>query len=297
MSHTLTPEKEQAVREMVRGGYAKIAEETSAGCCTPGVSCCGSAPQDADKLARELGYSVDELQALPEGANMGLSCGNPAALAALKPGETVLDLGSGGGFDIFIAGRKVGATGRAIGVDMTPEMLTKARKNTAQYRELTGMDNVEFRLGEIEHLPVADNSVDAIISNCVINLSPDKSQVWREIARVLKPGGRVAVSDMALLKPLPPEVLKMVEALVGCVAGAALASDTERWAREAGLTDIVLKPKAEYVEAMTSFEDPLYKKIVEHLPTGTKPGDFIVSLEVQARKPGANCCGDDCCKS
>ena len=295
MSQTLTQEKEQAVREMVRGGYAKIAEETSAGCCTPGVSCCGSAPQDADKLARELGYSVDELQALPEGANMGLSCGNPAALAALKPGETVLDLGSGGGFDIFIAGRKVGATGRAIGVDMTPEMLAKARKNTAQYRELTGTDNVEFRLGEIEHLPVADNSVDAIISNCVINLSPDKPQVWREIARVLKPGGRVAVSDMALLKPLPAEVLKMVEALVGCVAGAALAGDTERWACEAGLTDIVLKPKAEYVEAMTSFEDPLYKKIVEHLPAGTKPGDFIVSLEVQARKPGADCCGDECC--
>lgn len=296
MSQTLTNEKDQAVREMVRGGYAKIAEETSAGCCAPGVSCCGSAPQDADKLARELGYSVDELQALPEGANMGLSCGNPAALAALRPGETVLDLGSGGGFDIFIAGRKVGATGRAIGVDMTPEMLAKARKNTAQYRELTGLDNVEFRLGEIEHLPVADNSVDAIISNCVINLSPDKPQVWRDIARVLKPGGRVAVSDMALLKPLPPEVLKMVEALVGCVAGAALAGDTERWAREAGLTDIVLKPKAEYVEAMTSFEDPLYKKIVEHLPAGTKPGDFIVSLEVQARKPGADCCGDECCK-
>jgi SAM-dependent methyltransferase len=296
MSQTLTREKEQAVREMVRGGYAKIAEETSAGCCTPGVSCCGAAPQDADKLARELGYSVDELQALPEGANMGLSCGNPAALAALKPGETVLDLGSGGGFDIFIAGRKVGAAGRAIGVDMTPEMLAKARKNTAQYRELTGMDNVEFRLGEIEHLPVADNSVDAIISNCVINLSPDKAQVWREIARVLKPGGRVAVSDMALLKPLPSEVLKMVEALVGCVAGAALASDTERWARAAGLTAIVLKPKADYVEVMTSFEDPLYKKIVEHLPAGTKPGDFIVSLEVQARKPGADCCGDDCCK-
>jgi arsenite methyltransferase len=234
---------------------------------------------------------------LPEGANMGLSCGNPAALAALKPGETVLDLGSGGGFDVFIAGRKVGAGGRAIGVDMTPEMLAKARKNVAFYREQTKLENVEFRLGEIEHLPVADNSVDAIISNCVINLSPDKPQVWREMARVLKPGGRVAVSDMALLKPLPAEVLKLVEALVGCVAGAALASETERWAREAGLTDIVLKPKAEYVEAMTSFEDPLYKQIVAHLPQGTKPGDYIVSLEVQARKPGADCCGSECCQS
>jgi arsenite methyltransferase len=157
------------------------------------------------------------------------------------------------------------------------------------------LDNVEFRLGEIEHLPVADNSVDAIISNCVINLSSDKAQVWREIARVLKPGGRVAVSDMALLKSLPPEVLKMVEAIVGCVAGAALVSETERMASEAGLTDIVLKSKPAYVEAMTSFEDPLYRKLVEHLPVGTKASDFITSLEVQARKPGADCCGSDCC--
>jgi arsenite methyltransferase len=284
MSTLTTLEQEQAVRETVRGGYAKIAQETSAGCCAPGVSCCGSAPQDADKLACELGYTKEELQALPEGANMGLSCGNPAAFAALKLGEVVLDLGSGGGFDVFIAGRKVGASGRAIGVDMTPQMLAKARKNIAFYSEQTKLDNVEFRLGEIEHLPVADNSVDAIISNCVINLSPDKPQVWREMARVLKPGGRVVVSDMALLKPLPAEVLNMVEALVGCVAGAALASDTEHWAREAGLTDIVLKPKAEYVEAMTSFEDPLYQQIVKHLPPGAKPGDYIVSLEAQARK-------------
>ena len=166
---------------------------------------------------------------------MGLSCGNPNALAALQPGEVVLDLGAGGGFDVFIAGKKVGATGRAIGVDMTAEMLGKARKNIAAYRERTGLDNVEFRLGEIEHLPLADNSVDAVISNCVINLSPDKPQVWREIARVLKPGGRVAVSDLALLKPLPPAVLESVEALVGCVAGAVLVSDTERMAQGGGL--------------------------------------------------------------
>lgn len=278
-------EKHHAVRDLVRGGYAKIAQETSAGCCTPGVSCCGSAPQDADKLARELGYSVAELQALPEGANMGLSCGNPAALAALQPGETVLDLGAGGGFDVFIAGRKVGASGRAIGVDMTPEMLAKARRNVASYREQTQLDNVEFRLGEIEHLPVADASVDVIISNCVINLSPHKEQVWHEIARVLKPGGRVAVSDMALLKPLPSEVLKLVEALVGCVAGAELVSETERMARAAGLTDIVLTTKPGYVEAMTSFEDPLYQQIVKHLPAGAKPFDYITSLEIQARKP------------
>jgi AhpD family alkylhydroperoxidase len=185
---------------------------------------------------------------------------------------------------VFIAGRKVGATGRAIGVDMTPEMLGKARRNIAHYRKETGLDNVEFRLGEIEHLPVADNSVDAIISNCVINLSPDKAQVWREMARVLKPGGRVAVSDMALLKPLPPEILKMVEALVGCVAGAILVSVTESLARKAGLAEIAVKIKPEYIAAMEHFEDPLYQKIVEQLPAGTKPADFIASVEVQARK-------------
>jgi SAM-dependent methyltransferase len=285
MSMPPAEERNDAVRDKVREGYTKIAQTTSAGCGPPGVSCCGSAPQDADKLASELGYSVADLKALPDGANMGLSCGNPAALAALQAGEVVLDLGSGGGFDVFIAGRKVGATGRAIGVDMTPEMLGKARRNIAHYLKETGLENVEFRLGEIEHLPVADGSVDAIISNCVINLSPDKPQVWREIARVLKPGGRVAVSDMALLKPLPPEVLKMVEALIGCVAGAALVVETERMAREAGLTGIVLKSKPGYVEAMTSFEDPLYRKIVEHLPPGTKPSDYLTSLEVQARKP------------
>ena len=279
---TSTEDRKETVHEMVRKGYAAIATaETS----SRSLSCgCGGAKITPQDLAKKIGYSTEELAALPEGANLGLSCGNPAALAALKPGEVVLDLGSGGGFDVFIAGRKVGATGRAIGVDMTPEMLAKARRNTASYRKETGLDNVEFRLGEIEHLPVADNSVDAIISNCVINLSPAKPQVWREMARVLKPGGRVAVSDVALLKPLPPEVLKMVEALVGCVAGAALVSDTERMAREAGLTDIVLKSKPGYVEAMTNFEDPLYRNIVEHLPAGTKPAEYITSLEVQARK-------------
>jgi arsenite methyltransferase len=170
-------------------------------------------------------------------------------------------------------------------VDMTPDMLLKARRNIAGYRQQTGLDNVEFRLGEIEHLPLADNSVDAIISNCVINLSPDKPQVWKEIARVLKPGGRVAVSDIALLKPLPAEVLKLVEALVGCVAGAVLASETGQMARSAGLQDIVLKSKPGYIEAMTGWEDPLYRKIVEHLPAGSKASDYVTSLEVQARKP------------
>ncbi len=196
----------------------------------------------------------------------------------------MLDLGSGGGFDVFIAAKRVGATGLAIGVDMTPEMLAKARKNIGAYRERSGLNNVEFRLGEIEHLPLPDNSVDAVISNCVINLSPDKPQVWREVARVLKPGGRVAVSDLALLRPLPVEILKMVEALVGCVVGAVLVSETERMARDAGLSDIQLKPKKDYIKAMTDWNDPLYKKIVEHLPAGTGPGDFITSLEITAWK-------------
>ncbi|HEX7617262.1 MAG TPA: arsenite methyltransferase, partial [Verrucomicrobiae bacterium] len=246
MNTILTDEQNDSVRKLVREGYTKIAQENSAGCCGSGVSCCGSTPPEAEKLARELGYTVEELKALPEGANMGLSCGNPAALAALKAGETVLDLGSGGGFDVFIAGRKVGATGRVIGVDMTPDMLGKARRNIAHYRKETGLDNVEFRLGEIEHLPVADNSVDAIISNCVIHLSPDKAQVWRAMARVLEPGGRVAVSDMALVKPLPPEVLKLVEARIGCVAGAVLVSETGRMAANAGFVEVVLKSKPGY---------------------------------------------------
>ncbi|HZR21791.1 MAG TPA: arsenite methyltransferase [Verrucomicrobiae bacterium] len=280
----------ETVREAVREGYGQIAQK-DASCCS-GVSCCGSNAEDSAQLAKHIGYSLEELAALPEGANMGLSCGNPNALAALRPGEVVLDLGSGGGFDVFIAARKVGATGRAIGVDMTPEMLAKARKNIAGYRQRSGLNNVEFRLGEIEHLPLADNSVDAVISNCVINLSPDKAQVWREIARVLKPGGRVAISDLALLRPLPPEVLKMVEALVGCVAGAVLVSETECMARDAGLTQIQLNLKKDYVTAMTDWNDPLYRKIIEQLPAGSGPADYITSLEVTARKAGeAQCCG------
>jgi arsenite methyltransferase len=280
---------EEDVRQKVRAGYADIAatgsERRKAGCCGG----------DSNDLAAAIGYSPAELSLLPEGANMGLSCGNPNALAALRPGEVVLDLGSGGGFDVFIAGRKVGPEGRAIGVDMTAEMLAKARKNIASYRQAGGPDNVEFRLGEIEHLPVADATIDALLSNCVINLSPDKPQVWREMARVLKPGGRVAVSDLALLQPLPDAVAGMLEALVGCIAGAVLVTETERMARAAGLVDITLTPKAGYVESMVTWEDPLYRKIVAALPAGTRPGDFITSLEITARKPGKPCCHDDCC--
>jgi len=277
----------QTVREKVREGYGKIAG-SGGSCCSPRRTCCDSTPVAPQDLAKHIGYSAEELAALPDGANLGLSCGNPNALAALQPGEVVLDLGAGGGFDVFIAGRKVGPAGRAIGVDMTPEMLAKARKNIATYRERSGLNNVEFRLGEIEHLPLPDASVDVVISNCVINLSPDKRGVWREIARVLKPGGRVAVSDLALLKPLPSALVESVEALVGCVAGAVLVSDTERMAKEAGLEDIVLKAKSAYMDGMVDWQDPLYQKIVGHLPAGAKPGDYITSLEITARKNSSN---------
>ena len=220
----------------------------------------------------------------PEGANMGLSCGNPTAIASLKPGEVVLDLGAGGGFDCFIAGAKVGATGRVIGVDMTPEMIMKARRNVSTYTAQTGFSNVEFRLGEIENLPVADSSVDVVISNCVLNLSPDKARVWREIARVLKPGGRVAVSDLALLRPLPEALRTDLEALVGCVAGAVSVSEMRSLAQAAGLGSIELCPKPEYVDALTDWNDPLYQRIMQALPAGTRPSTFVVSLDVTARK-------------
>ena len=291
MSET-SVDRQQVVHETVRAGYAGIAQGVQSSCCGPS-SCCGAdTGDDATMLAQAVGYGAEELATLPEGANMGLSCGNPVALASLKPGEVVVDLGSGGGFDVFIAGRNVGTTGRVIGVDMTPEMLSKARRNIAVYKEKTGLDNVEFRLGEIEHLPLPDNSVDVIISNCVINLSPDKAQVWREIARVLKPGGRVAVSDMALVQPLPEDLRGMVEALIGCVAGAVLASETERMALEAGLGQITLESKDDYIDAMTGWKDPLYAKILEALPEGTKASDFVTSLSVSAVKPQATrCCG------
>ena len=279
----------ETTHEAVRNNYAAIARanmhvtpEGSAGsCCAP--SCCSSAV-DVTTLATSIGYDASELSALPEGANMGLSCGNPTAIASLQPGEVVLDLGSGGGFDAFLAGPKVGPTGRVIGVDMTADMLALARRNTQTYREVTSFENVEFRLGEIEHLPMADASVDVVISNCVLNLSPDKPQVWREIARVLKPGGRVAVSDMALLQPLPQAVAGTLEALVGCIAGAPLITDTERMMREAGLVEIALVPKPEYVQTMGRMERPLYQQIASHLPDGTTPADYITSLDISARK-------------
>ncbi len=279
---TITSPDADRVREQVRDGYSKIAR--TGGTCGAG-GCCG-APASPESIAGVVGYSAQDLASIPREANMGLSCGNPGALASLRPGEVVLDLGSGGGFDCFIAGPKVGARGggRVIGVDMTPDMLAKARRGIAWYREHSGLDNVEFRLGEIEHLPVADASVDVVISNCVLNLSPDKPQVWREIARVLKPAGRVAVSDLALLRPLPQSVREDLQALVGCIAGAVLVEETRAMARAAGLSDIVLTPKPGYMDAMTSWQDPLYQRILGQLPAGSRPADYITSLDVSARK-------------
>ena len=266
------------VRDTVREGYAAIATGRSACCC--GGGSCGT--NDPTRLAEAIGYTAQSLASLPDGANMGLSCGNPVAIAALKEGQTVLDLGSGGGFDVFQAGQIVKAAGLVIGVDMTPEMLGKARKNINFYQQNTGLDNVEFRLGEIEHLPVADNCIDVVLSNCVINLSPDKPQVWREVFRVLKPGGKVSVSDLALLQPLPENIREMAAALVGCVAGAALVEDTRAMLEAAGFAAIVLTPKPDYVRSMQNWNDPLYRQIAEALPKSEQLADYIVSLSIEA---------------
>lgn len=294
----MTKNHSQSVHDQVREGYGRIARGHNASTRNGGSGgggCCGPAALTPTQLAHAIGYSSDELAASPDGANLGLSCGNPTAIASLKAGEVVLDLGSGGGFDCFIAGRKVGASGRVIGVDMTAEMLSKARHNLDDYRRLTGLDNVEFRLGEIENLPVADGSVDVVISNCVLNLSPDKPQAWREIARVLKPAGRVAVSDLALLKPLPESVRQDVKALIGCVAGAVLIAEVREMMEAAGLGEIVLACKDHYVDSMTDVQDPLYQTIVSKLPPGSKASDYITSLDIAASKSRIACCGASCC--
>jgi SAM-dependent methyltransferase len=268
-------ESDEKIRETVRKGYTDIAKGKS-GC---GCGCGSSSP---DKLAEGIGYTSTELDILPEGANMGLSCGNPTAIANLKPGQAVLDLGSGGGFDVFIAAGKVGPKGKSIGVDMTPDMLSKARAGISKFTKKTGLSNVEFRLGEIEHLPVADCSVDVVISNCVINLSPAKQQVWNEISRVLKPGGKACISDLALKEPLPKEVLKSAAALVSCVAGAVLVDETIEMAKNAGLTNINIEEKAYNIDVMADCSDPLYRQVKEFLPQGRKLSDYIISVNITA---------------
>jgi len=291
-------------RDTIREGYAEIARsgqwsgvrpassdvqlgQAGDACCSPegaGGGCCGPTTLTPEQVAEAVGYGADDLTLLPEGANMGLSCGNPTALASLEEGEVVLDLGSGAGFDCFLAGPKVGASGRVIGVDMTPEMVSRARVLVDDYEGRSGLRNVEFRLGEIEHLPAADASVDVVLSNCVINLSTEKGAVWREIARVLRPGGRVAVSDLALLKELPAGVRADAEALVGCIAGAQLVDEVRASVRASGLVDLEMVAKPQYVESMVSWEDPLYKRIAAALPEGETMADYVVSLEITVRK-------------
>ena len=224
--------KDDEIKQAVRERYAQIAVKESS-CCAPSNTCCGTTDQATD-ISKKIGYRDEELDSVPEGANLGLGCGNPTALASLKEGETVLDLGSGGGFDCFLASNMVGQKGKVIGVDMTSEMVDKARENARK----SGYLNVEFRLGEIENLPVADNSVDAIISNCVINLSPDKGRVFKEAYRALKPGGRVMVSDIVLLQELPESIKNSVEAYVGCVAGASRKEDYLATVAAAGFQEV-----------------------------------------------------------
>jgi arsenite methyltransferase len=231
------------VKSAVREHYASVARGES-GCCGPTATsggCCGGTPTPIT-LGKAIGYSEQDLSAVPEGANLGLGCGNPLAFAALKAGDVVVDLGSGAGFDCFLAAQRVGATGRVIGVDMTHEMLEKARGNAAR----DGVANVEFRLGEIENLPVADSTADMVISNCVINLSTDKPRVFREALRVLKPGGRLMVSDLVLARPLPASVARSVAAYAGCVAGAMLKDDYLAAISKAGFADVRVLAEATY---------------------------------------------------
>jgi len=275
--------KDTEVKANVRGKYAEVALQSQS-CCGPKQACgcnCGTSTGD---ISKTIGYTDEDLAAVPEGANLGLGCGNPVALASLKEGETVLDLGSGAGFDCFLAAKKVGESGRVIGVDMTPEMLDKARENARK----GGYTNVEFRLGEIENLPVADNSVNAIISNCVINLAPDKKRVFKEAFRVLKPGGRLMVSDIVLTKALPDAIKNSIEAYVGCIAGASVESDYLGAIAEAGFKDVrIIEESSSFVESL--MYDPTAAEILESLKlTPAKARELagtVKSARVHAVKP------------
>jgi len=261
----------ETLRTVVRERYAGIARGGSEGCgCAPS-SCCGEGTAGAEASAPvsvRMGYSAEEMAAVPAGADLGLGCGNPQAIAELKPGEVVLDLGSGGGFDCFLAARQVGPVGKVIGIDMTPEMMERARRNA----EAGGYGNVDFRLGEIEHLPLADASVDVVIYNCVINLSTDKPAVFREAHRVLRPGGRLAVSDVVATAELPQELLQDPQLYAACAAGAVTVPELERMMAEAGFTDIEVAPKDESREF-----------IREWIP-GRNLDDYILSAYIRARK-------------
>jgi len=264
------------IRDYVRERYGAIATQANdpaaSGCCGSGAasssSCCDASGQ---AYGEKLGYTAEQLAAAPAGADLGLGCGNPLAIASIKPGETVLDLGSGAGFDCFLAARQLQGSGRAIGVDMTPAMVSKARANAKK----GGYANVEFRLGEIEALPVADASVDLIMSNCVINLSPEKPRVLREAFRVLRPGGRLAIADIVATQPLPAKVREKLDLIGACVAGAALVSHLKTWLAEAGFRQIEIKPRE------------VSRALINEWTEDTSVGDFVVSALITATKPQA----------
>lgn len=265
--------KRSETKELVKKAYGKIAQAKD--------SCeCGTCSPGAREFARSIGYSETELNVIPDEANLALSCGNPTALAGLKKGETVLDLGSGAGFDCFLAADKVGKDGRIIGVDMTPQMIGKARENAKKSK----IKNVEFRIGEIESLPVADNSVDAVISNCVINLSPDKQKVFQEIYRVLKPGGRIAISDIALNKKLPEKVQKSLDAYVGCISGALLVEEYKKSVASSGLKDVKITFKGTSSCIDPDTKDPVGRAILDSLEDGQSLDEYAASIYIEARK-------------
>ncbi len=274
--------KKEEIKKAIREGYARIAKEGSP-CCPPSDSCCQSANR-VEEISKKIGYAEEELQAVPEGANLGLGCGNPVALASLREGEVVLDLGSGAGFDCFLAANQVGKTGRVIGVDMTPEMIERARKNAQQ----GDYENVEFRLGELENLPVADRSVDAVISNCVINLVPDKGRVFRETFRVLKPGGRLMVSDIVLLRELPDSIKASAAAYVGCIAGASRKEKYLRAIQAAGFEEVMVVEETSFpVDSLEN--DPTAKAIVKGLNISSEEvkglASSVRSIKVHGIKP------------
>jgi SAM-dependent methyltransferase len=276
MEAVMTKEQDE-IRNDVREHYARAVERGTgcgefSGCCGPG--------KDA---SLRLGYTEADLQAVPEGADLGLGCGNPQAIAAIRAGETVLDLGSGAGFDCFLASNQVGSTGRVIGVDMTPGMITKARENARRI----DAKNVEFRLGEIEHLPVADASVDVVLSNCVVNLCPDKAAVFREAFRVLRPGGRLAIADVVSTAPMPAHLAERTEALTGCVSGASAVRDIVGILTRIGFADVrvIVRPES--------------RSFIRHWMPGSGVEDYIASAAIEGIKPvdAAACCGPSCCAS
>jgi ubiquinone/menaquinone biosynthesis C-methylase UbiE len=268
--------KQEDIHKIVRNGYGKIAKQSETACCCG----CGS----STNVSEQVGYSKEELQSVPKGADLNLGCGNPVALASLKLGETVVDLGSGGGLDCFIAAGKVGKTGKVIGVDMTPEMIERARRNqkTGEYT------NVEFRLGEIENLPIADETADVIISNCVINLSPNKQRVFDEAYRVLKPKGRLMISDMVLLKEIPEAILRNVEAYVGCIAGAEKKESYIDQVKRAGFKEVqIVEEKAMPIEALITKETTaqILKELQMSLSEASEFFGAAVSIKLSATKP------------